>query len=95
MARLAYALCSRVAGDCHLNRKPDDLIRSAGFRIDGLETGYVKGPQPMTFFHSGSARPSHLDSLDCHMMVDGKGYNGVAMEDITPQAVARKGVSML
>src|SRR3984957_17675103 len=23
---------------------------------------------------------SHLDSLDCHMMVDGKGYNGVAME---------------
>ena len=26
---------------------------------------------------------SHLDSLDCHMMVDGKGYNGVAMEDIT------------
>src|SRR5258707_8444130 len=26
---------------------------------------------------------SHLDSLDCHMMVDGKGYNGVAMEEIT------------
>ena len=26
---------------------------------------------------------SHLDSVDCHMMVDGKGYNGRAMEDIT------------
>src|SRR3984893_10277116 len=26
---------------------------------------------------------SHLDAVDCHMMVDGKGYNGRAMEDIT------------
>ena len=25
---------------------------------------------------------SHLDAVDCHIMVDGKGYNGVAMEDI-------------
>ena len=25
---------------------------------------------------------SHLDSLDCHVMVDGKGYNGVSMEGI-------------
>jgi ubiquinone/menaquinone biosynthesis C-methylase UbiE len=48
---------SRIAGGCHLNRKPDDLIRSAGFRIDGLETGYLKGPRPMTFVYSGSARP--------------------------------------
>jgi ubiquinone/menaquinone biosynthesis C-methylase UbiE len=48
---------SRIAGGCRLNRKPDDLIRSAGFSIDGLETGYVKGPRPMTFFYSGSARP--------------------------------------
>jgi len=29
-------LWSRVAGGCHLNRKPDDLIQSAGFRIDVL-----------------------------------------------------------
>jgi ubiquinone/menaquinone biosynthesis C-methylase UbiE len=45
-----------VAGGCHLNRKPDDLIRSAGFEIDGLETGYLKGPRPMAFFYAGSAR---------------------------------------
>jgi len=25
---------------------------------------------------------SHLDSVDCHQMVDGKGYNGVTMEEI-------------
>jgi ubiquinone/menaquinone biosynthesis C-methylase UbiE len=47
----------RIAGGCHLNRKPDDLIQSVGFRIDGLETGYLKGPRPMAFVYSGSARP--------------------------------------
>ena len=25
---------------------------------------------------------SHLDALDCHIMVDGQGYNGVSMEEI-------------
>jgi len=47
----------RVAGGCHLNRKPDDLMRSTGFRIESLETGYLKGPRPMGFVYSGSARP--------------------------------------
>ena len=47
----------RVAGGCHLNRKPDDLIRSAGFRLDSLETGYLKGPRPMVFLYAGSAGP--------------------------------------
>ncbi len=45
----------RLAGGCHLNRKPDDLIRSAGFRLDSLETGYLKGPRPMVFVYAGSA----------------------------------------
>jgi ubiquinone/menaquinone biosynthesis C-methylase UbiE len=45
-----------LAGGCHLNRKPDDLIRSAGFSIDDLETRYLKGPRPMVFVYSGSAR---------------------------------------
>lgn len=45
----------RVAGGCHLNRKPDEAIRSAGFRIEGLETGYLKGPWPMAFVYAGSA----------------------------------------
>jgi ubiquinone/menaquinone biosynthesis C-methylase UbiE len=48
----------RVAGGCHLNRKPDDLIRAAGFGIDALESGYIKGPRPMGFVYSGSARPT-------------------------------------
>jgi kynurenine formamidase len=34
---------------------------------------------------------SHLDSVDCHMMVDGKGYNGRAMEDITATGGCPKG----
>jgi len=25
---------------------------------------------------------SHLDAVDCHIMVDGKGYNGVSVEDV-------------
>jgi kynurenine formamidase len=32
-----------------------------------------------------------LDSVDCHMMVDGKGYNGVSMEDINAQGGCPKG----
>src|ERR1700730_5444308 len=47
----------RVAGGCHLNRKPDDLIQSQGFRIESLETGYLKAPRAMGFVYSGSARP--------------------------------------
>jgi ubiquinone/menaquinone biosynthesis C-methylase UbiE len=45
----------RIGGGCHLDRKMDDLIRSAGFRVDALETGYMKGPKPWTFMYQGSA----------------------------------------
>src|SRR5215468_7267622 len=34
---------------------------------------------------------SHLDSLDCHMMLDGKGYNGVSMEAIKAAGGCPKG----
>src|SRR5207253_6093908 len=34
---------------------------------------------------------SHLDAVDCHMMVDGKGYNGVSMEEITASGGCPKG----
>ena len=50
-------LWSRISGGCHLNRPIDALIESAGFKIDGLATGYIPGPRPMTFFYEGSARP--------------------------------------
>jgi kynurenine formamidase len=34
---------------------------------------------------------SHLDAVDCHIMVDGKGYNGRPMEDITATGGCPKG----
>ena len=47
----------RIAGGCHLNRKIDDLIGEAGFRLDGLQTGYLPGPKPLTFMYEGRASP--------------------------------------
>lgn len=45
----------RIGGGCHLDRKTDDLIRAAGFRIGAVESGYMKGPRPWTFMYQGSA----------------------------------------
>ena len=50
-------LWKRIGGGCHLNRPIQRLIESAGFGISELETGYAKGPRPMTFFYQGSAVP--------------------------------------
>ena len=47
----------RIAGGCHLNRKMDDLIGAAGFRLYGLQTGYLLGPKPLTFMYRGRAMP--------------------------------------
>ena len=49
-------LWNRIAGGCNLNRKMDDLIREAGFGITQLETSYVRGPKPMSYFYRGFAR---------------------------------------
>jgi SAM-dependent methyltransferase len=49
-------LWKHVAGGCHLNRTPDELIRSAGFHIDTLDVGYLKGPRAMAFVYEGRAR---------------------------------------
>src|SRR6516165_4595041 len=48
----------RVGGGCHLNRAIASLIEGAGFRLERLETGYMRGPKPMTFMYEGSARPA-------------------------------------
>jgi ubiquinone/menaquinone biosynthesis C-methylase UbiE len=45
----------RIGGGCHLNRPIAQMIAAAGFRIDGLKTGYMKGPKPMTFMYEGEA----------------------------------------
>jgi ubiquinone/menaquinone biosynthesis C-methylase UbiE len=50
-------LWRRVGGGCHLNRAIRALIDAAGFQFDRLETGYMRGPKPMTFMYEGSARP--------------------------------------
>jgi len=46
----------RIGGGCHLNRPISQLLEDSGFRIERLETGYMKGPKPMTFMYEGSAR---------------------------------------
>jgi ubiquinone/menaquinone biosynthesis C-methylase UbiE len=45
------------AGGCHLNRAVGSLIEAAGFAFDRCETGYMRGPRPLTFMYEGSARP--------------------------------------
>lgn len=51
-------LWSRLAGGCHLNRKMDDLVAGAGFRIDRLEHPRLSGPPTHTFLYEGCARPA-------------------------------------
>jgi ubiquinone/menaquinone biosynthesis C-methylase UbiE len=48
----------RVTGGCNLNRAIAQLIEVAGFRIERIDTGYMKGPRPMTFMYEGYARPA-------------------------------------
>jgi ubiquinone/menaquinone biosynthesis C-methylase UbiE len=47
-----------VAGGCHLNRPVGRLLEEAGFRMTRLDTGYMKGPRPMTFMYEGAAEPA-------------------------------------
>ena len=47
-----------ATGGCHLNRKVDDLIAEAGFKIEELTTSYLPGPRPMTYTYQGLARPA-------------------------------------
>jgi ubiquinone/menaquinone biosynthesis C-methylase UbiE len=50
-------LWKKIGGGCHLNRPIRALVESGGFDITKLETGYAKGPKPMTFFYEGCASP--------------------------------------
>jgi ubiquinone/menaquinone biosynthesis C-methylase UbiE len=51
-------LWSHIAGGCHLNRKMDDLLNQAGFRIDMLAHPRLPGPPTHTFLYQGRARPA-------------------------------------
>ncbi len=46
-----------VAGNCHANRAITTILADAGFAVDRLETGYVKGPKPLAYMYAGSAAP--------------------------------------
>jgi ubiquinone/menaquinone biosynthesis C-methylase UbiE len=46
---------SHIGGRCHLDRKTDDLIGAAGFSLNNLDTGYMKGLKPWTFMYQGRA----------------------------------------
>ncbi|HLG83457.1 MAG TPA: class I SAM-dependent methyltransferase [Bradyrhizobium sp.] len=50
-------LWSRLAGGCHLNRKMDDLVTAAGFRIEALQNSRLHGPRTHTYLYEGRARP--------------------------------------
>jgi ubiquinone/menaquinone biosynthesis C-methylase UbiE len=45
----------RIGGGCHLNRPIRTIVETADFTITHLETGYMKGPKPMTFLYEGRA----------------------------------------
>ncbi len=47
-----------IAGGCNLNRKMDEIIAAAGFRIEELEASYRPGLRPMSYFYMGVARPA-------------------------------------
>lgn len=51
-----------VAGGCNLNRKIDQLILTAGFRMTRLDTEYAKGPRPMSYVYAGRAQPDNPGS---------------------------------
>jgi ubiquinone/menaquinone biosynthesis C-methylase UbiE len=48
-------LWQRLAGGCHLNRPIDAFIRTAGFTMTTLQTTYLPGPRPWTYFYCGIA----------------------------------------
>lgn len=49
----------KIGGGCHLDRPIGKLIEDAGFRMRELQTGYMKGPKPLTFMYEGKATPSN------------------------------------
>jgi ubiquinone/menaquinone biosynthesis C-methylase UbiE len=49
-------LWRRFAGNCHLDRRVDQLLKAAGFRTETMEAGYmIDGPKALTFCYQGRA----------------------------------------
>jgi len=43
----------RVSGGCNMNRKIDELVTGAGFKLAELQTMYLPGPRLMTYTYRG------------------------------------------
>jgi ubiquinone/menaquinone biosynthesis C-methylase UbiE len=54
--RRVTPLWRRFAGNCHLDRQMDEIVRRAGFELAELTTGYARGPRPLSFLYEGRAR---------------------------------------
>jgi ubiquinone/menaquinone biosynthesis C-methylase UbiE len=48
---------TKISGGCHLNRPIAQIIETAGYAIERLETGYLPGPKFLAYLSEGSARP--------------------------------------
>jgi kynurenine formamidase len=78
---MAHDIVQEKAADA-----PNILERTLG---DGAPTGTTDRYQYTGTYHG--VIHSHLDAVDCHIMVDGKGYNGRSMEDIKATGGCPKG----
>lgn len=45
----------RLFDGCHISRDHPDLLTTAGFEIDWMESDYAEGPKPWTYFYVGRA----------------------------------------
>lgn len=44
-----------LAGGCNLDRRIDELVVAAGFRLHDIDRGYARGPRPLSYIYSGEA----------------------------------------
>lgn len=48
-------LWKKLAGGCHLTRRPEELLSAGGFNIEQAHTGYEPGPKIAAFMIHGAA----------------------------------------
>jgi ubiquinone/menaquinone biosynthesis C-methylase UbiE len=53
----------RIAGGCRLDRPIETLLRTGGFDLETLATGYGVGPRPFAYLYRGVARPTDQPSM--------------------------------
>lgn len=46
---------NKIAGGCHLNRRPDQAILANGFNFADMTAGYIPGPKIATYSYRGIA----------------------------------------